>query len=270
MLDGKKIGFIGAGKMGSSIIAGILSNGIVDPDSIIASASSKESLERLEKNFSIRTTPENREVVNKSDIIFLAVKPQVMKKVLEEISAFVRPEKLLISIAAGIPTSTYEEFFPPGTKIVRSMPNIAATVQQSASAVCRGVSASDDDVSVAIEILSAVGSAIEVPEKLMDVITGLAGSGPAFIFPVIEGMADGAVMEGLDRKNAIILAAQAVLGAAKLVLDTELHPGALKDMVTSPGGTTIQGIHSLEESGVRAAFINAVKRSTDKSRELGN
>ena len=168
-----------------------------------------------------------------------------------------------------MPLSTYEGALLEGTRVVRVMPNIAATVSEAASGISPGKNATPEDMKDALTIFSAVGTAVQVPESLMDAVTGLSGSGPAFIFPVIEAMADGAVLEGMDRKSALTLAAQTVLGAAKMALETGMHPGELKDMVTSPAGTTIQGVHALEEAGIRAAFMNAVIRASERSRELG-
>ncbi len=265
----QNIGFIGAGKMGSALIEGILKAGIVKPENIGASDVYEPFLEGLKTKFGIRVSTNNSEIVKKSDILILAVKPQTLGSVLENLKAEITSEKLLISIAAGIPLSTYENTLLEGTRVIRVMPNIAATVSEAASGISAGKNAAPEDIKVALEIFSAVGTAVQVPESLMDAVTGLSGSGPAFIFPVIEAMADGAVLEGMDRKSALTLAAQTVLGAAKMALETGMHPGELKDMVTSPAGTTIEGIHALEEAGIRAAFMNAVIRASERSKALG-
>jgi pyrroline-5-carboxylate reductase len=268
-VQNKKIGFIGAGKMGSALMQGIIKAGIVDPSSVGASDVYEPGLKALEEKLGIRVSTDNSVIVGASDILLLAVKPQILGAVLAKLSAILTPEKLVISIAAGVPLSTYEDALPEGTRVVRVMPNIAATVSEAASGIAPGKNATSEDLETALEIFSAVGTAVRVPESLMDAVTGLSGSGPAFIFPIIEAMADGAVFEGLDRQSALSLAAQTVLGAAKMALETGMHPGELKDMVTSPGGTTIQGIHALEEAGVRAAFMNAVIRASERSKELG-
>jgi pyrroline-5-carboxylate reductase len=265
----RKIGFIGAGKMGSALMQGIIKAGIVKPENLGASDVYEPFLNELKARLGINVSTDNAVIAQASDILILAVKPQTLGSVLDTLKAYITSDKLIISIAAGVPLVTYENALLEGTRVVRVMPNIAATVSEAASGIAPGKHATPEDVKTALEIFSAVGTAVQVPESLMDAVTGLSGSGPAFIFPVIEAMADGAVLEGMDRKSAITLAAQTVLGAAKMVLETGMHPGELKDMVTSPAGTTIQGVHALEEAGVRAAFMNAVIRATERSKELG-
>ncbi len=268
-MENRNIGFIGAGKMGSALMQGIIKAGIVKPENIGASDVYEPFLNELKTNLGIRVSTDNAVIAQGSDILILAVKPQTLDSVLANLRAYIDPEKLVISIAAGVPLSTYENALPEGTRVIRVMPNIAATVSEAASGISPGRNVTAEDLKTALEIFSAVGTAVQVPESLMDAVTGLSGSGPAFIFPVIEAMADGAVLEGMDRKSALTLAAQTVLGAAKMALETGMHPGELKDMVTSPAGTTIQGIHALEEAGIRAAFMNAVIRASERSKELG-
>lgn len=268
-LTNKKIGFIGAGKMGEALIRGIINAEAVDSSNIYASDLYKAGLDRLHSELGINISVDNKETISNSDIVILAVKPQILDTILAGIKDSVTPDKLVISIAAGVSIADIESGLNPGTRVVRVMPNIAATVAEAASAICPCATASIDDTESALAIFKAVGSAIVVSEHLMDAVTGLSGSGPAFIFPVIEAMADGGVYEGLDRNSALTLAAQTVLGAAKMVLETKSHPGELKDMVTSPGGTTIRAIRELEEHGIRAAFMNAVIASADRSKELG-
>jgi len=268
-LKDKKLGVIGTGKMGSALIKGICDSGIIDPSKVYASDVYDLGLERMRTELGINVSNDNDLTVVNSDIILLAVKPQILKSVLRSIKDKLTAEKLVISIAAGVPLQEIAKELNPGTRICRVMPNIAATVSEAASAICPGPTASMEDAELALEMFGAVGSAIIVQEKLMDAVTGLSGSGPAYIFPVIEAMADGGVYEGLDRDSALVLAAQTVLGAAKMALEFHTHPGELKDMVTSPAGTTIRGIKELEERGVRAAFMNAVIASAKRSRELG-
>lgn len=268
-LKDKKLGVIGTGKMGSALIKGICDSGIIAPSKVYASDVYDLGLERMRTELGINISNDNDLTVVSSDIIMLAVKPQILKSVLKSIKDQVTAEKLVISIAAGVPLQEIAKELNPGTRIIRVMPNIAATVSEAASAICPGPTASMEDAELALEMFGAVGSAIIVQEKLMDAVTGLSGSGPAYIFPVIEAMADGGVYEGLDRDSALVLAAQTVLGAAKMALESHTHPGELKDMVTSPAGTTIRGIRELEERGVRAAFMNAVIASAKRSRELG-
>ncbi|SES78578.1 pyrroline-5-carboxylate reductase [Methanococcoides vulcani] len=266
-LTDKKIGFIGTGKMGESLIRGIL--GAHSDISIYASDVYEPALKKLNNELGISVSTDNAHTIVNSDIVVLAIKPQILKGILAQIKDDITSDKLVISIAAGVPLAAIEDELNSDTRVIRVMPNIAATVAEAASAICTGTNATAEDAEVALEVFRSLGSAIEVPEKLMDAVTGLSGSGPAYIFPVIEAMADGAVYEGLDRASAITLAAQTVLGAAKMVLETGMHPGELKDMVTSPAGTTIRGIHTLEESGIRAAFMNAVIESSTRSKELG-
>jgi pyrroline-5-carboxylate reductase len=268
-VQNRKIGFIGAGKMGSALMQGIIKAGIVKPENLGASDVYEPFLNELKAKMGINVSTDNAVIARASDVLILAVKPQTMGSVLENLKTYITADKLIISIAAGVPLATYENALPEGTRIVRVMPNIAATVSEAASGISPGKNATPEDLKIALEIFSAVGTAVQVPESLMDAVTGLSGSGPAFIFPVIEAMADGAVLEGMDRKSALTLAAQTVLGAAKMALETGLHPGELKDMVTSPAGTTIQGVHALEEAGIRAAFMNAVIRASERSKELG-
>jgi len=268
-LTDKKIGIIGTGKMGDALIRGILNTGTVRSSDIHASDVYELGLERLHKDLGINVSTDNDQTVLNSDIIILAVKPQMLMTVLAGIKDTVTPDKLLISIAAGVSLADIESKLNTGTRVVRVMPNIAVTVAEAASAICPGTGTSLNDAETTLDIFRAVGSAIVVPEHLMDAVTGLSGSGPAFVFPVIEAMADGAVYEGLDRQSALIFAAQTVLGAAKMVLETRTHPAELKDMVTSPGGTTIRGIHALERHGIRAAFMDAVIEASKRSKELG-
>ncbi len=268
-MTGKKIGFIGTGKMGEALIRGILRSGLVPKNSIHASDKYFPALDKLSKELEINVSTDNDFTVLNSDIIILAVKPQILKSVLSEIRPSIDNKKLVISIAAGVRAADIENELESGTRVVRVMPNIAATVSEGASAISPGKNSTIEDTETAVDIFESVGSAIVISEGLMDAVTGLSGSGPAFIFPIIEAMADGAVYEGLDRQSALTLAAQTVLGAAKMMMVSRKHPGELKDMVTSPGGTTIRGVHTLEEYGVRAAFMNAVIESSKRSRELG-
>ncbi|HLB70287.1 MAG: pyrroline-5-carboxylate reductase [Candidatus Methanoperedens sp.] len=267
-VSGKKIGFIGTGKMGEALIRGILYARLVSPDKIYASDMDLARLESLEKTYKINTCENNCEVMLNSDILIIAVKPQIVPAVLKEIRDSIK-NQLIISIAAGVPIETFETALPERTKVVRVMPNIAATVREAASAISMGRAVSKEDADIAHEIFNSVGMSVLLPEYLMDAVTGLSGSGPAYIFMIIEALADGGVHEGLDRNTAKILAAQTVLGAAKMVLDDKTHTGELRDMVTSPGGTTIRGIRVMEDRGVRIAMMDAVIEACERSRELG-
>ncbi len=264
----KKIGFIGTGKMGEALIKGILNAELVQPSSIYASDVDTAKLNRLRSSYKINICRSNCDTVISSDVVIIAVKPQTVQNVLDEIKHCVK-KQLIISIAAGVPIQTFEDALPKGSKVIRVMPNIAATVKEAASAISLGMAVSREDAEIATEIFNAVGRSVVVSEHLMDAVTGLSGSGPAYIFMIIEALADGGVHEGLDRETARLLAAQTVLGAAKMVLENAKHTGDLKNMVTSPGGTTIRGVRVLEERGVRSAVMNAVIAACERSKELG-
>ncbi|MCE8426184.1 MAG: pyrroline-5-carboxylate reductase [Candidatus Methanoperedens sp.] len=268
-ISGKKIGFIGTGKMGEALIRGILHAGLVTPDRIYAGDMDIAKLQIIGKDCGINICKANSEVVNNSDIILIAVKPQIVPSVLNEINKSIH-DQIIISIAAGVPIAVFENNLPHGTKVVRVMPNIAATVKEAASAISPGSAVSREDLAIASEIFNAVGRSVVLSENLIDAVTGLSGSGPAYVFMIIDALADGGVHEGLDRSTARLLAAQTVLGAARMALETGTHPCELKDMVTSPGGTTIRGIRVIEEGNVRAALINAVIAACGRSKELGN
>ena len=202
-VQNRKIGFIGAGKMGSALMQGIIKAGIVKPENLGASDVYEPFLNELNSQLGINVSTDNAVIAQASDILVLAVKPQILGSVLEDLKPYINADKLIISIAAGVPLATYENALPEGTRVVRVMPNIAATVSEAASGISPGKNATSEDLKTALEIFSAVGTAVQVPESLMDAVTGLSGSGPAFIFPVIEAMADGAVLEGMDRKSAL-------------------------------------------------------------------
>lgn len=265
----RTIGFIGTGKMGEALIRGIIKSGLVEPANLYASDIDENKLEMLQTELGITVSPDNAQTLGKADIIILAVKPQIIRYVLQGIKESIIKKHLFISIAAGVTTDGLADELPGGTRVVRVMPNICATVGEAASAIAPGDAATEADVETARKILGAVGRTVVVDEHLMDAVTGLSGSGPAFIFMLIEALADGGVHQGLDRVTAQTLAAQTVLGAAKMVLESDQHPGELKDMVTSPGGTTINGIDALEKYKVRAAMMDAVIAASERSKELG-
>jgi pyrroline-5-carboxylate reductase len=264
----KKIGFIGTGKMGEALIKGIIHAKLVPSGNIYASDMDLAKLQILEKELKINICNGNCDAVVNSDVIIIAVKPQIVPAVLSEIKSSIK-NQLIISIAAGVTIDTFETNLPPKTKVIRVMPNIAATVEEAACAISPGSAVSKEDTAIAASIFNAIGKTVILQENLMDAVTGLSGSGPAYIFLIIEAMADGGVHEGLDRNTAKLLAAQTVLGAAKMVLDGPSHTGELKDMVTSPGGTTIRGLRVMEEQGVRIAMMNAVIAACERSKELG-
>lgn len=257
---------MGAGKMATAIMTGLLKKGV--PASFVSAADVYAPALDVVGKEGVFTSTDNKEVAARGDIILIAVKPNDVPGVLSEIRE-IAAGKTLISIAAGVTIATLEASLDKSTRVIRVMPNICATVRESACALAAGSAATPEDMAVALDVFSSIGTALETKEYLLDAVTGLSGSGPAFVFPVIEAMADGGVRAGLDRRTAQILAAQTVLGAARMVLETGDHPGVLKDMVCSPAGTTIEGVKVLEEAGIRAAFMNAVIAAADKSADLG-
>jgi pyrroline-5-carboxylate reductase len=269
MLRDKHIGIIGSGNMAEALIRGLLHPaGVVVPDHIFTSDVSVERLDFLYKTYEITTSCDNKEVVKSAEIVVLAVKPQIIQTVLQEISEYVDETKLIISIAAGVKIDIIQEILKP-TRVVRVMPNIAALVHAAITALSPGKYATEEDIQLTREIFNAVGETVVVEEKLMDAVTGLSGSGPAYVFHIINGLADAGVKVGFSREVALTLAVQSVYGSAKMVIETGEHPMKLRDMVTSPGGTSITGIHVLERDGVTAALINAVESATRRSQELG-
>ena len=265
----RRLGFLGAGNMSEALIKGLLHAKVLPPARILASDAKGDRLEHLHKLHGIRTTTDNHSLLRESDVVVLAVKPQVIDKVLTEVGADLRPEQLLISVAAGVPIEALEARLPAGSRVVRSMPNTPATVQAGATAISGGAHAHDDDLRVARELFEAVGRVVVLDEGLLDAVTGLSGSGPAYVMLIIEALADGGVKVGLHRDTALLLAAQTVFGSARLLLETGEHPGRLKDMVTSPGGTAIAGLHTLESGALRKTLIDAVEVASKRAAELG-
>jgi pyrroline-5-carboxylate reductase len=267
-LASKTIGFLGAGNMAEALIRGLLHGG-QPAQLILASAPRRDRLDEIVGLYDIVTTTDNREVARKSDILVLSVKPQILERVLREVATEVRPGTLVVSVAAGISTATIEALLSEQARVVRSMPNTPALVRAGATAISAGRHATEDDLHLAKALFDAVGLTVALDESQLDAVTGLSGSGPAYIFLILEALADAGVKVGLSRRNAQRLAAQTVMGSAKLLLETDEHPGRLKDMVTSPGGTAIAGLHTLEQGGLRTTLINAVETATLRARELG-
>ena len=268
-IKGRSVGFLGAGNMGEALIKGLLGAKLVPAEAIHATDVRLERLKELDRQYGIQVSSDNADLVRHADIVILAVKPQIMESVLKQVAPMVTRRKLLISIAAGVSTAKIRAMLQKDARLIRVMPNTPALVLAGVTAIAKAEGLEPDDLDVAREIFGAVGRVVVLDEELLDAVTGLSGSGPAYVAVVIESLADGGVRMGLDRITAMTLATQTVLGAAKLLLETGLHPGALKDMVSSPGGTTIAGIAALEEGGIRATFIKAVERATQRSRELG-
>ena len=268
MTTKKSIGFVGAGNMAEAMIRGLLRGKVFAPGQVTASAPREERRRELSEKYSIHMTQENREAAAQS-IVVLSVKPQILSRVLDEISDSIRAESLVISIAAGVPVAAIQAKLKKGTRVVRAMPNTPALVDAGATAIAGGEHAQESDLEDAKKIFDAVGLTVVLDETLLDAVTGLSGSGPAYVFLILEALSDAGVKVGLSRRTSQLLAAQTLLGSAKLLLETNEHPGKLKDMVTSPGGTAITGLHTLEHGGVRTTLMNAVEAATRRSRELG-
>jgi pyrroline-5-carboxylate reductase len=265
----KKFGFIGAGNMAEAMMKGMMASGLCTADELIASEVVPARRDYMAKTLGITVTADNPEVVKEAKTIILAVKPNIVGPVLDELKPMLTADHLVVSIAAGVKISFIEAHLNWGVRVVRVMPNQPCMVGASASGFALGKSAKKEDKDLVQKILDSVGVAFAMDEKSLDAVTGLSGSGPAYIYLVIEALADGGVLSGLPRDVAQTLAAQTVLGAAKTVLEAKGHPGQWKDIVASPAGTTIEGLKVLEESAVRGAFIKAVEAATKKSIELG-
>jgi pyrroline-5-carboxylate reductase len=261
------IGFIGAGTMATTIARGLLQAKVCEPEAIVASEPREARRREVELELGIRTREGNAEVAAMADVLILATKPQVFGLMLPEIAPAVRPETLVISIAAGVTNAAMEARLPKGTRVIRTMPNTPAMVRHGATAVAPGTHATEEDVAVACRLFESIGIVEVLDESLLDAVTGLSGSGPAFIFVIIEALSDAGVKVGLHRRTAQTLAAQTVLGAAKLLIETGEHPGRLKDMVCSPGGSTISGLQTLEAGGLRTTLISAVDAAANRSRD---
>ncbi len=271
MLQDKKIGFIGSGNMGEALVSGLVLSKAAKPENIICSDISPDTLEEVKAKYGVQTTTDNIEVCKQSDIIIYATKPQILGSVLKQTASALDKSKLIISIAAGVPLAAIAAGLKQELRLIRVMPNICAFVKESATAIAAGEFVQEGDVELARAIFDSVGRTVFIQENvLMDAFTGLSGSGPAYIFTIVDAMADAGVKMGLSRKDSLFLSTQTVLGAARLLLDTKEHPGQLKDRVASPGGTAIAGIHTLEQGGLRTTLINAVESATKRSKELGD
>jgi len=270
MLHGKHIGFIGAGSMGEALIKGLLRSKLSTPDQLFCSDAREERRAELQSTYAIRTVADNIDLVRQCDVIIYAVKPQNMGTVIKETAAALDDSKVIISIAAGVPLKAIAALAGQPLRLVRAMPNVCVSVEAGATAVAPGEHAQKGDLELAQAIFNSVGRCIIVQaEHLLDAVTGLSGSGPAYVFVILDALADAGVKVGLARNEALLLAAQTLMGAAKLHLDTEMHPGQLRDLVTSPGGTTIAGLHALERGGVRASLMDAVETAALRAKELG-
>jgi len=262
-----RIGFIGAGKMATAMMEGIIAKGLCSKDDVVACCRTESTKKRIEDTIGVECHLDARPVIERSDVIVIAVKPNQVKDVLLTNIEAITTKKLIISVAAGVTIGTLENYVP-GCKIVRVMPNVCSTVLEGASSYTLGTNATEEDGAIVRSILDAIGMSFEISEDKIDAVTGLSGSSPAYMFMVIDALADGGVLMGLPRDLALRLAAQTMLGSAKTYLETGRHPDELKDSVCSPGGTTIEGVKVLEESNLRAALINAVKASAMRSKEM--
>lgn len=265
----EQIAFIGAGNMSTALIRGLLGAGLCVKERITASDVSPQQLDALRQTHAITVTTDNSAAVKNAGVVVLATKPQVFGKLLPELATSITDHTLVISIAAGVPIAVIESQLAPRTRVVRAMPNTPALIGFGATAIAAGNHATAADMDLAMRMFNSVGRCVRVDEHLLDAVTGLSGSGPAYAFVMIEALADAGVNMGLTRADAQLLAAQTLLGAAKLVLESGEHPGQLKDRVTSPGGTTIAGLQALESHGIRSALIDAVEKATLRSKALG-
>jgi pyrroline-5-carboxylate reductase len=264
-----RIGFLGAGRMAEALARGFITAKLAGPSELFAFDVAADRLNVWRESNLGATLADNKEVCRSSELLFVAVKPQSVAPLISEIARVVTEKHLVVSIAAGVPIAKLEEFFGGARRIVRVMPNTPCLVGCAAAGISAGRGPTAEDLATVVRLFESVGVARVVPESLLDAVTGLSGSGPAFVFAMIEAMSDGGVRAGLPRDTATILAAQTVLGSARMVLETGQHPGVLKDAVASPSGTTIEGLAVLERAGIRGAFIDAVFAAAKRSKELG-
>ncbi|MBT8339513.1 MAG: pyrroline-5-carboxylate reductase [Desulfatitalea sp.] len=270
MLQEKTIGFIGSGHMSEALMRGLLNACLIKPERVICADVAPQRLEALSQQLRVRAAPDNGFAIKHADVVIFAVKPQVMHGVLQETADSLDTSKLIISVAAGIPLKAVTGLSDQPLRVIRAMPNVNAMVGESATAIAANEYVTREDFNLALTIFNAVGRCVAVhAEHLLDAVTGLSGSGPAYVFMIMEALADGGVKMGLSREQALQLSAQTLLGAAKMHLDSGTHPAQLKDMVTSPGGTTSAGLHALEKGGLRGTLMDAVERATQRATELG-
>jgi len=268
MLKDKKIAILGAGKLGETLLKGLIEAGVIEAGGVIATAGHQHRLDILRERFGVAGTLSNAAAVESADIIILSVKPQTVPKVLADIGNVVRPSQLLISVAASVSTAFIEKLLSSAAPVIRAMPNTPCQLKQGMTGIAPGTNANSDHLAIAKFIFDAVGRTIVADEKHMDAITGLSASGPAYIYIIIEALAEAGVKVGLPRDMATELAAQTVVGAGSMVLETGEHPAKLKDTVTTPAGCTIDGILELEEGGLRVTLIKAVVKATQRAKEL--
>lgn len=264
----KVIGFIGSGNMGQAMIGGIVKSNLVKSSNVIISGRDEKKLEVLKEKYGVLITTDSKEIAKKADIIVLAVKPNICDMIMKEIKECLSDDKIIVTIAAGKSIKDVENILGENVKVVRTMPNTPALVNEGMSAICPNKNISDEELNEVKDIFESFGKAEVVDEYLIDSVIGVSGSSPAYVFMFIEAMADAAVLGGMARDKAYKFAAQAVLGSAKMVLESGKHPGELKDMVCSPGGTTIEAVKTLENKGFKSAVIDAMVNCMEKSKEM--
>ena len=269
MLAGLRIAFVGAGNMAEAMIAGLLHAKLVHPAQLVASDIVPSRLESLQQTYGVETTGSNREAVSGAQVIVFAVEPQILDEVLGEVAPGIGSDVLIVSVAAGYPIARIARQVHGAQRIVRAMPNTPSSIREGVTALTYGTDLSENHVAIARAMFEVIGTVVVVAERSMDVVTGLSGSGPAYVYIMIEALADGGVKMGLPRETAQLLAAQTVAGAARLVIESHEHPGVLKDRVASPGGTTVAGLHELERGRFRATLMSAVEAASRRSAELG-
>jgi pyrroline-5-carboxylate reductase len=266
--DERRIAILGAGKIGEALLAGLLSTGWRRPDEIVVTTRREERASELAERHGVTATLSNAEAVAGAAVVVIAVKPQDFDVLLGEIGGLVLPEQVVLSIAAAVPTAQIERRLTAGVPVLRAMPNTPATVHEGVAGLCGGAHASDEHLAVAEDVLSHVGRVVRVPETYMDAVTAVSGSGPAYFALLAEAMIEAGILLGLSREISTDLVVQTMLGTATLLRDAGMHPVELREMVTSPGGTTIRAIRELEQAGVRAAFLNAIQAAMERSQEL--
>lgn len=264
----KKIGFIGCGNMGKAMVCGILKSGLADGAHMAVSNRHPDKLKDLKEQYGVAVYTDNKEVAKRSELLVLAVKPELFAEVIAEIRAVVDPSTIVIGIAAGVSMAAMRAMFDRDVKLAKGIPNTPALVQEAMSGVAYGENLSEADRLAVQALFESFGKCCEVKESMMEAVTVVSGSSPAYLYMILEAMADGAVLEGMNRKDAYEFAAQTMLGSARMLLESGLHPGELKDMVCSPGGTTIEAVAKLEEKGVRSAIMEAMRTCADKSRKM--
>jgi pyrroline-5-carboxylate reductase len=267
-MTARKVAILGGGKIGESLLAGLISSGWREPRDVVVTGRREERVHELQERYGVGGTLSNAEAVSGAPLVVIAVKPQDFDVLLGEIGGLLTPEQTVLSVAAAIPTAQIEARIAPGVPVVRAMPNAPALVHEGMAGVCAGAHAADEHLALAEEVLTHLGAVARVPERYMDAVTAVSGSGPAYFALLAEAMIEAGILLGLGRETSTQLVVQTMLGTARLLRDEKMHPVELREAVTSPGGTTIQAIRELEQAGVRAAFLNAIQAAMERSREL--